>query len=127
MRCRRIAGVRPGKLLSFLMEFPDPDIAKAHRMVVVLQSEREFFRRRVIGRALVVRGRPHDGDVILNQHSIVNHRDVSRPQQLAARVEARPVKNDVVGLPLSGRPRGIHQRGYCPYTAVAWPSAYVTL
>jgi len=49
----------------------DPDIAKAHRIAMILQHERAFGREAVGwgGR----RGGPLDGDVILDQHAIVQH------------------------------------------------------
>src|SRR6267378_8557565 len=40
--------------------------------------------------------------------------DASRPQELSGSVEARPVKDDVVDLPLARRARGVHLRRKLP-------------
>jgi hypothetical protein len=52
--------------LSDLFQLPNPDITIAHRMVVVLKSERKFCRHWRIGRPNVVRVLSLNFDVVLN-------------------------------------------------------------
>jgi hypothetical protein len=47
---------RTGRSVSVLFQFADPDVAVAHRMIMVLQGEREFFRSGGVRRAHVVAG-----------------------------------------------------------------------
>ena len=48
-------------------------------------------------------------DIILHEHAVVERGDASWAEELAGRVKARAVENDVVGLPLRRRTRGVHQ------------------
>ena len=67
-------------------------------------------------------------DVVLRENAVVKNSDVRGPSQLPGCAEARAMPDDVVGLPLAGCARSIHQRReYWPYTADACPSAYVLL
>ena len=76
---------------------------------MVLEHEGQLIWSHMIRWALLVRGRAHDGDVILHQYAVVNNCDVRRPAKLAVRFEPRSVKDDVVGLPLAGGARGVHE------------------
>src|SRR5580704_8207852 len=49
-------------------------------------------------------------DVVLRQDAVVKNGDVRGPSQFSGWVEARAVPDDVVGLPLAGCARSIHQR-----------------
>src|SRR6266849_9970871 len=49
-------------------------------------------------------------NVVLHEHAIMKGGDASRPQEFTGSVEARPVKDDVVDLPLARRSRGVHLR-----------------
>jgi hypothetical protein len=97
-----------------MFEFPDPHVAIAHWMVVVLKGEWKFLRRPGIRRTHVVGVLPQDFDVILNQHAVMKQRDCRTPGKLATWIEARAMKNNIVGLPFPGLPRGIHQRRILP-------------
>jgi len=48
-------------------------------------------------------------DVVLDQHSVVERRDVRRAKKFSGGIEARPMENDVIDLPLSGGARRVHQ------------------
>ena len=71
---------------------------------MVLQSERQFFRMRFVGRALAVFGWSSRLHVVLNKHAIVQHRHARGTNQFSLFIETWRVKNDVVALPLTGWP-----------------------
>src|SRR5713101_4546007 len=56
-------------------------------------------------------GRAGQFNVVLHEHAVVQGGDASRPQEFSGGIEARPVKDDVVDLPLARRSRGVHLRG----------------
>jgi len=47
--------------------------------------------------------------VVLHQNAVIKDGDVGFPRHISFRIEARTVKNDVVGLPNPRRPGSIHQ------------------
>src|SRR5580698_10000296 len=49
-------------------------------------------------------------NVVLRENAVVKDGDVCGPSQFPGCIEARAVPDDVVGLPLAGRTRSIHQR-----------------
>ncbi len=54
--------------------------------------------------------RPGQHDIVLDQDAVVEDRHPRRPEQLSVLVEARPVEDDVVGLPLAGLAAGVDER-----------------
>ena len=50
-----------------------------------------------------MRGRARELDVVLRQDAVMKHCDASGAQQLSILIEARPMENNVVGLPLTWR------------------------
>ena len=94
-------------------QFPNPDIPEPYRVVVVLQFQRQLGRGLLI-RLMVTIRQTEDGDVVLDQHAVVQHRESRGPDDYPCRVKSRTVENDVVGLPLPGR-RQAFTRGVC------WP------
>jgi len=62
---------------------------------VVLQCEREFFRAGGVRRTHLMAGGAGQLDVVLDQHSVVERRDVRWAKKFSGGVEARAVKNDV--------------------------------
>ena len=56
-------------------------------------------------------GGPHDFDVVLDQHAILQDGDRCRLQQLAGVIEAWGVIDNVVSLPLARRAARVDQRG----------------
>src|SRR5467141_1798411 len=91
-------------------QLADPDVAKAHGIAVVLQSERQFVGMRFVGRTLAVRCRPGRFNIVLREHAVVQHRYASGAEQFPVFVETGAVKNDVIGLPLAGRARSVDER-----------------
>ena len=57
-----------------------------------------------------MRCRARERHVILHQHAIVDHAHARRMRESSRCIEARPVKDDVVALPLARRSTRIHQR-----------------
>src|SRR5437588_11791296 len=55
-------------------------------------------------------GRAREFDAVLCQDAVVKFWDASGAQQLSILIEARPVENNVVRLPLARRARGVNQR-----------------
>jgi hypothetical protein len=94
---------------SKLLQFANPDVAVADRVVVVLQRQGKFFRTGYIGRALMVSGRTGGFDVILYEHAIVQNRESRWTQKFSGSIKTWAVKNDVVDLPLTRRARGVHK------------------
>ena len=54
-------------------------------------------------------GRAGRFDVVLDQHTVVDNRNVSGTRQFPCRIETWAVPDDVVGLPFAGGARSIHQ------------------
>src|SRR5205823_9096800 len=79
------------------------------RMVMVLKPEGQLLRCGLIRGALHMRGGAHDADVVLGEHAVVEHSDVSRTREFARLVETRAMKDDVVGLPLARRTAGVDE------------------
>src|SRR5579864_5983919 len=71
--------VRMDALLA-LAQLANPNIAEAHRVAVVLQTKRQLFRRRFVGRPDVMARGSRQLYVVLYQHSIVQHRHPRRTQ-----------------------------------------------
>ena len=92
-----------------LTELANPDIAKMHGLVVILQEQWHLFGMRLVGRALHVVGWSGQFGVVLHKHAILQNSDVSGMKQLAVGSEARSVEDDVVSLPFAGAQAGIHQ------------------
>ena len=52
-------------------QFTDPNIPEAHRVAVILQTERQLVGRHFVGRALVVFGGARQLHIVLHQNSIL--------------------------------------------------------
>src|SRR5256885_3308333 len=57
--------------LFIRFKFPDPDVAIAHRMTMILQRQRQFLGGHLIGRTLFVPRRPGQLVIVLDEHAIV--------------------------------------------------------
>src|SRR6266568_296871 len=89
-------------------QFADPDVAVAHRMAMILQRQRQFFWLRFVRRPLAMSRRAAQFHIVLHQHAIVKNGFAGRTEQFAVFRKTRPVKNNVVALPLAGRARSVH-------------------
>src|SRR5215467_11900281 len=89
-------------------QFADPDVAVAHRMIVVLQRQREFFRPKLVRGAHMMPSGPGEFDVVLHEHAIVKNRFARGARQFSGGIKTRAMKNDVVSLPLARRTRSVH-------------------
>src|ERR1043166_7494917 len=96
------------------LELPHPDIPVPHRMTVILQRERQPVGVRLVGGPLLVAGGAGERDVVLHQHAVMEDGHPRRAQELALAVEAGPVEDDVVGLPLPRWPARVDERGILP-------------
>ncbi len=83
-------------------------------MVVVLEREWLFVRTCGVGRADVMAGWAGEFDVILREDAVVQDGDVCGTSELAGRIEARAMPDDVVHLPLTRRARGVDERRILP-------------
>ena len=77
---------------------------------MVLKRKRQLVRARFVGRTDVMAGWAGGLNVVLREDAVVKDGDARRPSQFPRCVEARAVPDDVVGLPLAGCARSIHQR-----------------
>ena len=96
------------RLFLGVSKLPNPDISKADRVVVVLQFHRQFGWGLPVGLMLTI-GQTEDGDVVLDQRAVVQHRESRGADDLPCRVKSRTMENNVVALPLAGRPARIDQ------------------
>src|SRR5437763_17016015 len=97
-----------------LAELADPDGAVAHGMAVILQQQRQPVGvRRIVG-ALAVYRPAGDARVVLDEHAVVQHGHPRRVAHRPVRREAGPVKDDVVGLPLTRRAARVDERRGLP-------------
>jgi len=96
------------RLFLGVSKLPNPDISEADRVVVVLQFQRQFARGLLVRLVITIR-QTDEGDVVLNQHAVMQNRESCRADEFPCWVKSRLVENDVVGLPLAGRPAGIDQ------------------
>src|SRR5580692_3600978 len=93
-----------------LLQFANPDVAVANRMIVVLKRKRQLVRACFVRRTYVMAGWAGGLNVVLREDAVVKDGDARRPSQFPRCVEARAVPDNVVGLPLAGCARSIHQR-----------------
>jgi len=100
-------GSTKGKLSSG-REFTDPDVAEADRVVVVLQRQRKFISVGLVGFA--GDGWALNFDIVLHEYAVVKDGDAAEADEFSILIEARGMENDVVGLPLTGLPRGVDER-----------------
>src|SRR5712692_8814358 len=107
-------GIVPSRLRFWFRKLADPNIPEADRVIVVLKRQRQLGRVSTVGRPLLVLGRTHEGDVVLNEDAVVQDCDERGLEQLAVFVKARPVEDDVVGLPLARRTAGVDQGRVLP-------------
>src|SRR5215471_3556425 len=87
----------------------NPDIAIVNRVIVVLQLQGKLLGSGLVWRSDMMAGRTGQLNVILYQNSVVQDSHSRGPDQIAVLGEARPMKNDVISLPLSGRPGSVYQ------------------
>src|SRR5271169_3789720 len=83
-----------------LLKRSNPDVAIANGVAVVLQGQRSFVWSGLVRRAFTMSGGAAKLDIVLDEDAIVKDGDACGTEQLARCVEARAVKDDVVGLPL---------------------------
>jgi hypothetical protein len=81
---------------------------------MILQAQRQFVWPCLVRRTRLMRRRPGQFHIVLNQHAVVKRRYSRRLQQFSCRIKSRPVKHNRVRLPLSRRTRRIHQRRILP-------------
>ena len=77
---------------------------------MVLQEERQLVGMRSIRRTLVVVRGPQERAVVLDEHTVVEHRHARGREHSPTGVEARRVKHDVIHLPFSGRTARVDER-----------------
>src|SRR5436190_14531447 len=82
-------------------ELPDPDVAEAHRMSVVLERQRQLVCVSGIRRPRPVGCGTDERHVVLYEHVVVEDGHSRGREQRAAGIEARGVEDDVVRLPLA--------------------------
>src|ERR1035437_10284546 len=85
----------------FSLEIANPNVPEPHRMLMILQSDRQAIGPRLVRRPSHVRRRPDEFDIVLHEHAVVQNGETGGLQQFPGGVEARPVKHDVVALPLA--------------------------
>lgn len=96
-----------------VFQLAEPDIAKADRIVVVLQHDGAFVAVRfVFGDG--VRPKPACAalkcDMVLHQDAVVQDGEIRLTCDPAGIIEDRPMEDDIISLPLTGLAAGIHQR-----------------
>src|SRR5258707_15765944 len=101
-----LAARKSGLLRS---QLADPDVPEADRVRMVLQPERQLVRVRRVRRPRLVRGGPAQLAVVLDEHAVEKDGHARRRENLARGVEARGAEHDILGLPLAGRTRGVHE------------------
>src|SRR5881296_1658482 len=74
-------------------EFANPDVSEANRVGMVLETEGQLVRMGRIGRTSHVIRRACELHIVLDQHSVVEHRNARGAEKLAGAVEARAVKD----------------------------------
>jgi len=97
-------------LFPGLAEFADPDVAEANRIAVVLERNGLLFGMRTIGNAFEPTGGTSELDIILHEDTIVKNCNAGGRPEIVQVAEAGGGVNDIVGLPLARRERGIHKR-----------------
>jgi CheY-like chemotaxis protein len=111
----------PLGFLFRLRNFANPDVAKSHRVIVILQPQRQPDRVRLVRRTLLMLSGTRQGHVILHQHAVLQHRHRGRTQQLAGGIESWPVEDNVVSLPLARRKAGVHLGRVLPVNGAGLP------
>src|SRR5437762_12973157 len=99
----RHMGASP-EALAALAQLPDPHVAESHGVAVILEAERKLGRVRLVRRPRLVGGGPGQLLVVLDEDTVQDHRRARRALERAVGPEARRMEDDVVGLPLAGRP-----------------------
>ncbi len=61
-----------------------------------------------------MRGGSGELHIFLNQHSVMENRDMRLTENVAVRVKSRSAEDNIVGLPLPGRAIRIDQRRVLP-------------
>ena len=121
-----LAGLATRTVLSVAcLQGSDPDIAEAHGVAVILQDQRPgWWMLHIAGRDLVL-GWAEKGQMNLDRHTIVDHRDSSWSHHLAGR-EAWRLPQDIEDVPFTRLAAGIHQgwlltiEGTCQAIGVRW-------
>ena len=106
-RCE-IAASTGARLSLGVSKLPNPDISEADRVVVVLQFQRQLGWGLLVRLVITIR-QADEGDVVLNQYAVMQHRENRGADNLPCRVKSRTMENNVVALPLAGRPARIDQ------------------
>ena len=73
-----------------------------------MQFHRQFGWGLPVRLMLAIR-QTEDGDVVLNQHAVVQNRESRGADDFPCRVKSRTMENNVVALPLAGRSARIYQ------------------
>ena len=87
----------------------NPDVAERYRRIVILELDRRGVGvRGVTGDLAPDRGAEHRL-MVLDEHAVEQCGDVRRAEQAAVGGKAGALEHDVVGLPLAGTARGVHE------------------
>ena len=93
-----------------LRQLAYPDVAKAHRVAVVLQTDWQLVIVTIVFGFLLMCRQALDFDIVLNDNAVVQHGNPGRPHTLAALVKYRTQETDIVGLPFAGLTAGVDYR-----------------
>src|SRR5262245_18383152 len=112
-----LKGVGAVLRLVILAQSTNPEITETDGIVVILEFDEHFRRVRLdIGCQSFVFNSTHtvcgaeELAPMMQHHAIVNHGHVALLHQLLLVVPPRWLKNDVVVLPFTGWPAGVHKR-----------------
>lgn len=90
-------------------QFPNPDVAVANRVPMVLQRERQLVLVTPVGFALQPARGTDQFDVVLHQHPVVQHGQTGGRHDGSFATESWAGEEDIVGLPFPWRPGGVDQ------------------
>ena len=90
--------------------FPNPDVSETYGISVVLQSDWEFWRMRLVLRRPVKWSVSKQLEVVLYKHAVVKHSHSGRFCKLPFCVKTWGVPDNIVAVPLSWFPHDVDQR-----------------
>ncbi len=92
-------------------QLAQPDIAEANGITVKLQRDGAGFGMGFVVRGFGIAGGAVEFEVVEQQNSVLDQRNVCGPLDVAISLETGGVENDLVGIPFTGFAHGIGQRG----------------